>query len=251
MVVLKLVPSRRRQLAWMRRMLAATSLTLAGGGCLPTLPNLGHEAASTRGSSDGASLAADAGDAAHTPPCRPLLTGELLLNEIVVRPGGLDADGDGASTGRDEVVEVVSLAPVPAHALGVVLRIDGVVRGVVAQADCLAPGGAALLVGSTTADAGRVATLPSLRLDHTLRLRDAASRLELLSSAGGIHDGVSLPAATGMGPAVWTRAPDANPDSPWVAHSAVPPHRPWSLGACAGGGWLPVCAAPAAAPSLQ
>jgi hypothetical protein len=41
-------------------------------------------------------------------PCRPVLSGELIVNELLIRPGGVDLDGDGQSTGRDEALELRS-----------------------------------------------------------------------------------------------------------------------------------------------
>jgi hypothetical protein len=232
-VVVSFIHRRRRY----RLLALGCGLCLGTSACLPALPEPDLRADAAAPSAKDAATAS----ASTRALCPPLLSGELLLNEVVVRPGGLDADGDGASTGRDEVIEVVSLAAAPGHALGVVLRIDGVVRGEIVESPCLQPGQAALLVGSTTAAAGRVATLPALRLDHTLRLRDSPSRLELFSAAGGLHDSAPMPAALGNAPAVWTRVPDADPDGEWWPHQTVPPFRPWSLGACAGGGWFPDC----------
>lgn len=240
------LPTPRPHAARRWRSLAALVACCAAVGCLPALPERGAPLERP----DAQAHADASGDVIAPPACPPLLTGELLLNEVVVRPGGLDADGDGASTGRDEVIEVVSRAEGPAHALGVVVRIDGVIRGQIVASPCLQPGSAALLVGSTTADGGRVATLPTLRLDHTLRLRDMPSRIELVSSAGGIHDGASLPAALGNASAVWTRVPDAEPDGVWLAHRDVPPFRPWSLGSCAGGGQIPACLLPGRARAI-
>ena len=41
-------------------------------------------------------------------PCRPALTGEVVINEVMVRPTGLDLDQDGAVNSGDEYIEVIS-----------------------------------------------------------------------------------------------------------------------------------------------
>ena len=44
--------------------------------------------------------------AAASPDCRAARAGEVLLNEYLVRPGGVDIDGDGKSNSHDEVIEL-------------------------------------------------------------------------------------------------------------------------------------------------
>lgn len=228
------------------RRAARLAATLALSGCLPAMP----DAAPLRGvaSQQPDATGADAGavdgepqDDVDGPACPPALTGELVLNEIGLRPTGLDLDGDGKVSARDEYVEIVSNAPHPVGLAGVTLHFAGQERGVVVAAPCLAPRHAALLVGSTTAPFLPPAGSLRVALDRTLRLTDAGGRIALRSLAGGVHDAVDAPAAAGTGPHVWARRADGQFDAPFAEHGWLGPGRAHSPGVCLDGSAFPHC----------
>ena len=218
-------------------------------GALGALPSpsvgdndAGAEAAGTA-ASPGAGLDASAAldGRSSRVGCRPASVGELALNEVGMRPSGLDLDGDGASTTRDEYVELVSLASEPVDLVGSRLLFRGHERGRVLASTCLAPRHAALFVGSTSgpfiAPAGAVRVV----LDHTLRLSDGGGDVALAAGDGALHDAVSVPAAPPTGAHVWARRADGDRLAPWAAHGAFGPGLAHSPGRCLGGELHPNC----------
>ncbi|MSP93550.1 MAG: hypothetical protein EXR79_17450 [Myxococcales bacterium] len=174
--------------------------------------------------------------------CGPALTGEVVVNEIAVRPGGLDLDGDGKSNGRDEAVELYLDASAPVHFRNAEFWIDSDRRGRVVGEACFEPGSVLVLVGPTTAPLHLPPGSFELRLDHALQLPDSGGELELVGPAG-----------TALGRAAWDAEPDGPPssrvrtldgdrDAVWVRHADVPAAKgaPWSIGHCVNGG--PPCA---------
>lgn len=215
-------------------------------GCLPAMPEpaplRGPQAPPadvTRSMSD--SAPDEPQDTVQGPACPPALTGELVLNEIGLRPAGLDLDGDGKVSARDEYVEVVSNAPHPVDLSGVALLFAGQERGVVVAAPCLPPRHAALLVGSTTAAFVTPAGALRVALDRTLRLTDGGGHVALRSRAGGIHDAIDVPAASGTGPHVWARRADGQFDAPFAEHAWLAWGQAHSPGACLDGSAFPQC----------
>lgn len=201
-------------------------------GCVPSLdpPSI-----SPRGAQAEVGLTAPGG-------CGPALTGEVVVNEIAVRPGGLDLDGDGKSNGRDEAVELYLDASAPVHFRNTEFWIDSVRRGRVVGDACFEPGSLLVLVGSTTAPLKLPPGSFELRLDHALQIPDGGGELELVGIAG-----------TSLGRADWDAEPQGPPSSrvrtldgdrgaEWVRHAelAAAKGAPWSIGHCAGGG--PPCA---------
>ncbi len=178
-----------------------------------------------------------------SPPCRPAGTGELVINEVVSRPGGVDVDHDGASNGHDEVVEVVSRADEAIHLGGTSLWWKGERRGGIVQSACLPPRTAAVIVapdgGNLKLPSGAVAVL----LDRTLRLTDSGGKLEMRSVAGTTLDAVSVPGAvTPSAPAVWSRTRDADWNALLRSHNEVSgATRPSSIGRCANAERFPCC----------
>ncbi len=220
-------------------------------GCLPQWPpDSRRHAVGTLHTpeQDAAFVGLDGGNAADGSSCRPLLTGELLLHEVALRPTGLDFDGDGVVNLRDEWIEVLSLAGEPAHAAGVVVYVDGVRRGEVVAGPCLEPGALAVIVGATSGAGGVAASVTRLRLNASLKLPDGARTLALRALSGADHDAATLPGPPKDGPVVWTRWPQASVAGAWRDHGEVAAGRPWSPGRCSDGAEAPGCALARGAP---
>mgnify|MGYP007046916218 CR=1 FL=1 len=194
------------------------------------------------------------------PPCRPAVTGELPVNEVLQRPGGLDFDGDGASTTRDEMVEWIVDSSAPAHLLGAELWFDGERRGVVRSSPCLRMGQAVVLVGHLTAPWSPPQGAVLVTLDRTLRLSDKGGHLALIGLGGGELGFADLPAAPAKEACSLVRARDGDRAAPLEPHCDHPDSKgaPWSPGLCTDGGRFPGCltigaavsARPPAAPAL-
>jgi len=200
------------------------------GACLPETGRRVFDA-------DVRAAAVDSGEA-----CRPVLSGEIIINEIMARPGGLDLDGDGKSSGRDEALELVLDSDADADLTGVTLWIDGHLRATVKEAPCLPSG---MLIVLTGVDAGTLA-LPAgtlqIRLDHGLGLGDGGGNIELRGRLGTLLGSTAYSAEPAGLPSSRTRAVDGQRDAPLVAHRTLPAAlgAPWSIGRCATG--LPPCA---------
>ena len=176
-------------------------------------------------------------------PCRPAASGELLINEVVTRPAGRDLDGDGKSSGRDEAIELVSLATEQVHVSGTELSYKGESRGKIMSSGCVAPFGAVVVVGATT---GHVKTHGGAivgRLNKTLRLTDSGGTLALRTAAGNLLDSVEVPAAKDETTGAVTRRVDGHRGAPLVPHGWLTNANgaTWSPGTCADGGLFPDC----------
>ncbi|MCO4760415.1 MAG: hypothetical protein KC502_02850 [Myxococcales bacterium] len=231
--------------AVMRHLIQTTALI--GGllaqctACQPTWP-AGQHAVSGEdiaAPSDGAGSS----DAAGIMPCRAAATGELVINEVVQRPGGLDHNGDGASNGKDEMVELVSRADVPVHLGGASLWWNGERRGGIASSPCIPPRTAAVLATDTAGPLALPAGAVAVRLDRTLRLTDKGGRVEVRGVLGTALDAVDVPAAvTPSAPAIWSRARDGDWNAALRSHNEVSgASRPASLGRCANAFRYPCC----------
>jgi hypothetical protein len=171
-------------------------------------------------------LATDADDAVQAAvpeTCLPVLTGELIVNEVLVRPGGLDVDGDGVSNGRDEAIEFVLDASASAANLeGVTLEVDGVLRGSVHLAECVPKGTLVVLVGSTTQALDLPPGAVAVRLDKTLKLPDEGGTLALRGVTGSVLAQVSWPAEKdGLGTSR-TRTRDGDRNAGFARHADLP-----------------------------
>ena len=208
--------------------LVGKRLLVAGFLCLfGCLPGGGHRAA-----------AADAIDgSASFATCRPALSGEVILNEVMVRPGGLDLDGDGKSNGRDEALELVLDSDADADLSGATLWVDGLLRGTVLQAPCLSSGMLVVLTGAETAPLALPAGAVQIALDHSLGLADGGGSIELRGRLGTVLGALEYPAEAGGPPSSRTRAVDGQRDAPLVPHRSLPAAdgAPWSIGRCATG----------------
>ncbi len=189
-------------------------LVLCCGAC-----SLLAEQSSPRGVlADGRRVVADA--AVDTPPaCLPARTGEVVLNEILARPGGVDLDGDGLANHRDEAVELVYRGDEPGHLQGAHLWVAGQDRGAITDGHCLLPGQRAVITGSTAGLLALAPTVVQVRAGKPLDLRDTGAELELR----GVLD--TPLGKTTYGPAVAghseVRAPDGDGEAALVAHPVV------------------------------
>lgn len=180
--------------------------------------------------------AADAaGDLGLFSGCRPIVSGELLVNELLVRPGGVDLDGDGQSTSRDEAIELRIDATEPVHLRGASLQVSGQSRGEWPLDDCVAPGTLLVVVGHTT---GAVALPEGASLvvwPQTLKLPDGAGSVRWLGSQGATLGEASWPDQGDGAGSSMVRAQDGVWWSELVRHDSVAPIRSHSLGLCADG----------------
>ncbi len=179
----------------------------------------------------------------QTPQCRPAATGEVLINEIVVRPAGRDLDGDGKSTARDEMVELVSLANEEVHLQGVRLVYGGQLRGEVVAAKCMKPYTAALLVGLTTGSFKVPQGAQVARLNKTLRLTDNGAALAIVGVGGQPLDQVAVPLAADATEGAIARSEDGARHAAFVPHALLPhaAGATWSPGTCCDGEPFPGC----------
>jgi hypothetical protein len=171
--------------------------------------------------------------AGDLPACLPVLSGELVINEVLARPAGLDIDGDGQSSLRDEAIEIRLVAAEPRHLEGVALAVAGQPRGVLADPRCHAPGTLFLLVGATAASPALQSGAEVLRLSGQLALRDDGAHLSLTGRADSVIDQLSYPAAPAGRSQV--RAHESDFWAPLEAHPDTPGGAPHSLGQCRDG----------------
>ena len=180
---------------------------------------------------------------AASPECRPANAGEVMLNEYLVRPGGIDIDGDGKSNGRDEVLELaLATGSTHVHLGGAQLLVDGLVHGQVTGQTCLDPRHLVVLVGNTSALTAWPAGVDEVRLDHLLKLPDGGASLELRTADTQLlfrHQYLPEP---GGAPSSWTRSVDGDMASDWARQlDWVDGHGlATSIGLCNNG--LPACA---------
>ncbi|MBM4343275.1 MAG: hypothetical protein FJ100_07850 [Deltaproteobacteria bacterium] len=167
---------------------------------------------------DGRVVAADV--AVDAPPaCLPARTGEVVVNEILARPGGVDLDGDGVANHRDEAVELVFRGDIAGHLQGTHLWVAGQDRGAIADIRCLLPGQRIVLTGSTAGPLTLAEGVLQVRTAKPLDLRDGGAHIELR----GVLD-TALGQAT-YGPAVagqsQVRSPDGEADAALAAHPVI------------------------------
>lgn len=180
---------------------------------------------------------------APTPACREAWTGEIVINEVVHRPAGRDIDGDGKSNGRDELLEVLSVADEPVHLRGAELLWSGNRRGAISASDCLAPSTVAVIVGSTTGPFTLPEGAQRLALDRTLRLTDGGGELTLVGLSGTKLGSVLIPPANNSAGGCVCRQVEGERGSAMVPHAQLERAQGagWSPGLCASGDRFPAC----------
>lgn len=171
------------------------------------------------------------------PPCRPALTGEPVINEVLARPGGFDLDGDGVSNGHDEAIELIHDGDYDAHYQGVQLWQAGKWRGTIQTAECVPPGQMLVLTGPGTRPLSPDPGVTHLRLDHALSLSDGGGPLVLRGLAGTVLAEVAVPPALESTPTSLARMRDGDRQSSLEWHCMLPEtdDQPASIGKCLDG----------------
>ena len=174
-----------------------------------------------------------------SPDCLPAMGGELVINELLARPAGLDLDGDGLSNHRDEAIEVRLSSTGTRHLQGAQLRVAGQVRGVLLDSTCHWPGALLVVVGSTTGLLLLPAAIPQLHLSGPLGLPDKGADLALIGRGGGTLDQVAYPVAPEGRSLV--RTPEGSRWAPLLAHPDGVDGSGHSLGKCSDGSASHTC----------
>jgi hypothetical protein len=174
-------------------------------------------------------------------PCRPVLSGELIVNELLIRPGGVDLDGDGQSTGRDEALELRLDTTEPVHLRDVELQVSGVTRGKLAQSDCLPPGQLLVIVGHTTGPVDLPEGASRVDWPQTLRLPDDGGSVTLVGAQGAELTSATWPSQGNTAGASLVRSTDGVWWQELVRHDAVAPGVAHSVGRCSDGQPAAVC----------
>lgn len=158
-------------------------------------------------------------------PCDAALPGDLVLNEILADPGGMDVDGDGvADSGDDEFVEVVNVSDREVGIANVLISIVGSsTKQVQLGVECLPPSSARVLFGS----------------EKGLGLVNSGATVSLLIS-GEVVQAHTYGSEGGQDTSL-TLATQLDPTSGWVKHSEVS-SSDWSPGTCTNGNPFPDCA---------
>ncbi len=157
-------------------------------------------------------------------PCDPALPGDLILNEILADPGGLDVDGDGiADSGDDEFIEVVNVSGKEVGIANVLVSIAASsTKQLQLGLECLPPNGARVLFGS----------------EKGLGLVNSGATVSLLISGEVVQ--AHTYGSEGGQDASLTLATQLDPTSGWVKHSEIS-GSDWSPGTCSNGNAFPDC----------
>jgi hypothetical protein len=158
-------------------------------------------------------------------PCDAAVPGDLVLNEILADPGGLDVDGDGvADSGDDEFVEVVNISGREVGIANVLISVAGSsTKQVQLGVECLPSNGARVLFGS----------------EKGLGLVNSGATVSLLIS-GEVVQAHTYGGEAGQDESL-TLATQLDPTSGWVKHSEIS-SADWSPGVCSNGNAFPDCA---------
>lgn len=168
-------------------------------------------------------------------PCRPVLSGELIVNELLIRPGGVDLDGDGQSTGRDEALELRLDTTEPVHLREVELQVNGVTRGKLGPSDCLPPGQLLVIVGHTTGPVDLPEGASRVDWPQTLRLPDDGGQVTLIGAQGAELASASWTSQGSTTGTSLVRSADGVWWQELVRHDAVAPGVAHSVGHCSDG----------------
>lgn len=180
---------------------------------------------------------------AISPDCAPALAGDVVLNEYLVRPAGIDVDGDGKSNGRDEALELaLTTGSRQVHLQGAKFYVDGQLRGQIVGPVCLDPRHLVVLLSNTAALASWPPGVDEIRLDHLLKLPDGGASLELRTADDQLLFRHAYIPEQGGAPSSWTRTVDGDGSSDWQrALDWSEGHgRAQTIGACNDG--RPACA---------
>jgi hypothetical protein len=182
----------------------------------------------------------DDGDLIDERPCPIAAAGDVVINELLADPGGVDANADGMLVWQhDEFVELVMLAPEPRSLKGCTLRINGRVRATLPGV-CLSKGSSVVIFGGGEPEWVSSATRHILVADKTLTLPNAGgvvtierNEMVLARAAYGSEGGKDQSL---------TRFPDGV--GPFVLHTKTPSGFTASPGYCVNGADLDKQCAP-------
>ncbi|MSQ82195.1 MAG: hypothetical protein EXR77_04650 [Myxococcales bacterium] len=150
------------------------------------------------------------------PNCLPVRTGEIVINEVLAKPAGIDLDGDGLSNNRDEALELLFVGTFAGHLDGTRLVLDGKNRGSITDITCLHPNQLVVVTGSTAQALVLPAGSRHVRLTKPLNLRDDGGHLQLIGALGTVLGQAHYPAAQPGQSQV--RQPDGDAFGGFVSH---------------------------------
>lgn len=187
----------------------------------------------------GSALSGNAGGFRIVAPAAP---GEVILNEVLPNPGGLDANRDGgASNLDDEFVELVNARATPVDLSGYTLRDASAVRHTFANPTTIPAGGSLVLFGAGNVAAASPAFAPAHASGHAvtastggLSLNNGGDTVTLAAPSTSVVDTVTVAAAVAGVSA--NRNPDGDANAALAAHGDVPGSAP---DAVSGGGYSP------------
>jgi hypothetical protein len=176
------------------------------------------------------------------PTCGPKAAkGQLVLNEILSDPGGVDVNGDGvASATQDEFIELVNLSGVALDLTGVAILAGPPGSPALSHtfgALCLPPyeGVVVFSGGSPTLTKPMAVVLTS---NKALGLNNGGETVVLRAADGSDLDTYAFTTSAGQS---WVRIPDGT--GPFGKHKTAPDSAdaPFSPGACNDGSSFPFC----------
>lgn len=179
--------------------------------------------------------------------CRPALTGELIVNEVLAAPGDQDIDGDGWSNARDEAVELRYDGAAPGHLGGAELWVGGKRRGAVQEARCLDPGTLVVLTGHLAATMTVAPGGQQLRLSGPLELPDKGAEIEVRGVLGTALGRASYPPASAA--VSLCRDPEGDRWAPLSPHPPLANGVRQSIGHCTDGSVPSACWPPLGEPA--
>ncbi|MCB9728562.1 MAG: lamin tail domain-containing protein [Deltaproteobacteria bacterium] len=153
--------------------------------------------------------------------CAAAVAGDLVINEILADPGGVDVNGDGqAESSGDEFIEIVNVA---GHAVGLssaVLKVGD--KSFSLGSSCLQPNGARVVYGAES-------KLTLANQGGTVALEIGGAEVQTHTWGKEADKDQSL-----------TLTVQLDPGSGWSLHEAVAATS-WSPGTCANGNAFPDC----------
>ncbi len=165
------------------------------------------------------------------PPCPAPQAGELVLNELLVDPGKIDANGDGEfAWQRDEFVEVVLDSDTPRNLEGVTLQVNGTTRATLPPG-CIDPL-TTLVIFARGAELPADPAVRVVEAGQQLMLKNSGATVRLIAANGLILDKTSYGPEAANDQSL-TRHPDIT--GFWQLHGETPAGTPASPGTCTTG----------------
>lgn len=170
-------------------------------------------------------------DLVDPPDCPPPIMGELVVNELLADPGGLDANGDGVvAWQQDEFVELVLHTHGPRDLTSVTVNVNGAPRATLPHGCHTARATFVYFGGGTPSLEAAEDTFITVA-EKTLTLPNVGGTVSLVLG-DVVLDSVTYGPEGGDDQAL-TRYPDAT--GPFVPHTTTPGALLFSPGACSNG----------------